>query len=113
MENPTFKSYINISFAHIVFQLKCSNNEGRGDSLARAFKHPDGCQSVTKEERNVETVPGNPSFSICLALVPDVRGYRSCILSEFFSFFEIQSKKIAANLVSSCGAQRDCWDRAP
>lgn len=82
MENPTFKSYINISFSHRVFQLKCSYNEGRGDSLDRAFKHPDGCQTVIKRRGNVKTVPANPSFSICLAIVPDARGHRSCILSE-------------------------------
>lgn len=89
MENPTFKSYINISFSHIVFQLKCSYNEGRGDSLARAFKHPDGCQTVIKR-RECQTGTSQPQFlyllgdSPCcerpplLHTISDVRSFPHC-----------------------------------
>lgn len=48
MENPILESYINISFPHIVFQLKSSYNEAGGNSLERAVNHWDGCQNAGK-----------------------------------------------------------------
>lgn len=60
MENPTLKSYINISFLRIVFQLKSSYNEAGGDSPGTAVNHRDGCQERCKEDRRFRTAPTNP-----------------------------------------------------
>lgn len=112
MENPTFKSYINISFSHTVFQLKCSNNEGRGDSLARAFKHPDGCQSVIKRRGMSKRSQPTP-VSLCAWRWSLMR--EATALAYYLRLLILRNaeQKIAANLVSSSGAQRDCRDRAP
>lgn len=116
MENPTLESYINISFPHIVFQLKSSHNEARGDSPGSVVNHGDGCQGRCKADRRSRPPQPTRVPPVRSAMVPDPRGQRSGVPSpkpppshcQPASSVKPGETQQPADLISSSGALRDC-----
>lgn len=117
MENPTLESYINISFPHIVLQLKSSHNEAGGDSPGRVVNHWDGCQEHCEKDRRSTTAPTNPGPSYLLG--DGTRPEKQCSRipspkpppshCQPANSVKPGESKQPADLISSSGVLRDSW----